>query len=557
MGWLRSTYTLPTLEEVYSLCEVGYTKLAIYTSTAIVLYVTGLIIYRLYLHPLAEYPGPLMARITSLHAAYHAWIGDSHLVLYHAHRKYGKFVRFTPNFISINDACALNEIYGHGKNVQKSSFYSVMPVYPHAFDTHTVINKSLHGRKRRVMSQAFSDAAIRGMEENVLTHIRTFCRNLGARDFESKGDGAGADARNMAHWSNWLTFDVIGDLCFGKTFGMLDREEWRFWPSLIDMAIHRHAIAGISLKIHTLGLGKYLFPKIAEGQKTFVKYSREQAKERISMGKGVRKDFFHYLLDAKDPQTGEGYTMSELWSESNLLIAAGSHTPSTALVSTFYYLANYPAVLAELTAVVRSTFSNPEQIRTDTFTSAAGQPAYRMVRACLDEAMRMAPPVPTTLPRQVLKGGATVAGRHFPEGVDVATPSFTLHMNEEYYPEPFRYNPHRFIMDKAASADAYHRAQSAFAPFSLGPRSCIGRTLAYVELTIALARTVWTYDLEYIGGGRETRLDNNPVVERLGGGKSPLMYSIDDHHTAFANREGPNIRFIPRAAGGDCHTIPE
>lgn len=81
--------------------------------------------------------------------------------------------------------------------------------------------------------------------------------------------------------------------------------------------------AGISLKIHKLGLGKYLFPTIAEGQKTFVKYSREQARERIALGAGSRKDFFHYLLDAKDPQTGEGYTMSELWSESNLLIAAG------------------------------------------------------------------------------------------------------------------------------------------------------------------------------------------------------------------------------------------
>lgn len=81
--------------------------------------------------------------------------------------------------------------------------------------------------------------------------------------------------------------------------------------------------AGISLKIHKLGLGKYLFPTIAEGQNTFVKYSREQAKERIALGAGVRKDFFHYLLDAKDPQTGDGYSMSELWSESNLLIAAG------------------------------------------------------------------------------------------------------------------------------------------------------------------------------------------------------------------------------------------
>lgn len=122
-----------------------------------------------------------------------------------------------------------------------------MPPYPHAFDTHTVIDKTLHGRKRRVMAQAFSDAAIRGMEDNVLTHVRTFVSNLETDSSESEKSGIkGRKAgRNMAHWSNWLTFDVIGDLCFGKTFGMLTREEWRFWPTLIDMAIHRHAIVGL------------------------------------------------------------------------------------------------------------------------------------------------------------------------------------------------------------------------------------------------------------------------------------------------------------------------
>ena len=215
-------------------------------------------------------------------------------------------------------------------------------------------------------------------------------------------------------------------------------------------------------------------------------------------------------------------------------------------MAAFFFLVNYPKVLAELTTLVRTMFSHCEEIRGEKFVTPECQPAYKFVRACLDEAMRMAPPVPTTLPRQVLKGGITVAGKYFPEGVDIATPSYTLHMNEEYFPDPFTYNPNRFLADKAESPEAFQRAQSAFAPFSLGPRSCIGRSLAYLELTLALARTVWMYDLDYIGGGRETRLDNVTFVEKLGGGKNPIMYSIDDHHTAFASREGPNIRFIRR-----------
>ena len=200
-------------------------------------------------------------------------------------------------------------------------------------------------------------------------------------------------------------------------------------------------------------------------------------------------------------------------------------------------------MLAELTSAVRSSFLNIEDIRNDNFATPEGQLVFRLVRACLDESMRLSPPMPTTLARRVLKGGITVAGRYFPEGVDIATPCFTLHMNEKYFPDPFTYKPSRFL---AGTAESQEHAQSAFAPFSHGPRSCIAKSFAYLELILALARTVWLYDFEYIGGGRDTRLDNIKHVEELGGGKHPIIYSIDDHYAGFGTREGPNIKFIRR-----------
>ena len=35
--------------------------------------------------------------------------------------------------------------------------------------------------------------------------------------------------------------------------------------------------------------------------------------------------FFYYLLDAKDPETGVGFSTTELWGESNVLLIAGKH----------------------------------------------------------------------------------------------------------------------------------------------------------------------------------------------------------------------------------------
>lgn len=36
----------------------------------------------------------------------------------------------------------------------------------------------------------------------------------------------------------------------------------------------------------------------------------------------------------------------------------------------------------------------------------------------------------------------------------------------------------------------------AFNPFSLGPRRCLGRNLAYLEMQLVLAHLIWAFDFE-------------------------------------------------------------
>lgn len=76
-----------------------------------------------------------------------------------------------------------------------------------------------------------------------------------------------------------------------------------------------------------------------------------------------------------------------------------------------YFLLTNPAPLAKITAEVRATFATEEDIN---FTSVNNLP---YLLACLEEALRMYPPVPTGLPRLVPKGGATICGEFVPEGV--------------------------------------------------------------------------------------------------------------------------------------------
>lgn len=49
-------------------------------------------------------------------------------------------------------------------------------------------------------------------------------------------------------------------------------------------------------------------------------YSKGQLTERTKLGDDTdRRDFFYYLLKARDPETGQGFSTPELWGESNLL----------------------------------------------------------------------------------------------------------------------------------------------------------------------------------------------------------------------------------------------
>jgi cytochrome P450 len=131
----------------------------------------------------------------------------------------------------------------------------------------------------------------------------------------------------------------------------------------------------------------------------------------------------------------------------------------------------------------------------------------KYLRACLDEAMRLCPSVPSSIPRVADEGGVNVVDEAIPAGLWVSVPHFTIFRNSKYFDRPHDYIPERWIADKSTgySAEDVKRSQTAFQPFSLGPRHCIARNLALREMTFALARIFYLFDVEPVpNSGRWT-----------------------------------------------------
>jgi cytochrome P450 len=504
------------------------------------LYATAVVIYRIFFHPLAKYPGPLLAKVTDAYQLYHAYMGNRHLEFYRMHEKYGPAVRFGPNSVAFNTNTALKDIYGFRSNVRKAEFYNAF-VHP-AANTHNTRDKDVHARKRRVLSHAFSDSATKEMQRYILGNIRVFCEQIGLADGGSDAKGW-SKPRNMSDWCNYLAMDILGDLSFGKAFHMLERPDNRFALELVEAAAQRHLICGTMPIVDKLKVDKFLFPQIASRRAKYMTYSKSQLTERTKLGEETdRRDFFYYLLKARDPETGEGFSTPELWGESNLLIIAGSDTTSTGMAATIFYLVRSSSALKRVTAEVRSKFSNVEDI---VHGPALNSCSY--LRACIDEAMRLSPSVGGILPREVLAGGITVDGHKLPAGTVIGTPHYAIHHNEAYFPSAHSFVPERWLAGemnpltgRPTSEGELALASSAFCPFSVGPRGCIGKGLAYVEMMTTLARTVYLYDLRKAVGVED------PGEGRPGRGwgrhRASEFQLVDTFTSA---KTGPMVEFRP------------
>lgn len=216
-----------------------------------------IVVYRVFYHPLAKYPGPLVAKVTDFYSVYHAWKGDRHLDFERCHRKYGKNIllpqitfqltaptgpvfRFGPNRLSFNTQTALQTINSAKANTKKGEFYHGL-ITPAGPSILSAISNDVHARKRRVLSQAFSDKAIRSTEDYTLTHIRRFCEKLAMT----------SEPLDMAKWCTFLTGDVLGEVCFGNSFEMLSTPKNRRLMNRIAETARFALIVSANTPTHT------------------------------------------------------------------------------------------------------------------------------------------------------------------------------------------------------------------------------------------------------------------------------------------------------------------
>lgn len=190
---------------------------------------TSLVIYRLFLHPLNRFPGPLGARISGLWLSAHLTASDPFRQFQKLHNKHGHFVRVGPSDLSISHPKAVNIINGSGSKCTKGFWYDItVPTV----SLQTCRVRALHDQRRRIWSAAFGDKALRGYEQRIRVYRQKLMDQLAAFDGQPV---------NITKWVKLYSFDVMGDLAFGRSFNMVASGAEHWAVKLLDEGLSHYA----------------------------------------------------------------------------------------------------------------------------------------------------------------------------------------------------------------------------------------------------------------------------------------------------------------------------
>lgn len=205
-----------------------------------------------------------------------------------------------------------------------------------------------------------------------------------------------------------------------------------------------------------------------------------QTLEYRERNKIKRNDFVSLLLRLKD-----SFTPEELAAESFLVYIGGFETSSTLIIFTIYELALNHDIQEKLRDEIQMAVEeNDGKLTYDSIFEA------KYLEMVINESLRKYPPIPS-LQRKCAKD-FDIPGTNLrvPKGTSIELPVYALQHDDEYFPQPEKFDPERFSPENVKARDPF-----TYLPFGEGPRNCIGMRFGLMQSKVAIAKLLQNYEL--------------------------------------------------------------
>ncbi|KAK3066803.1 hypothetical protein LTR53_016690 [Teratosphaeriaceae sp. CCFEE 6253] len=296
-----------------------------------------------------------------------------------------------------------------------------------------------------------------------------------------------------------FSFDAFSDMLWSASFGFLEKGNddclaLRDDMKTVDTVQAMHSFqTGVHFNTLCAQFGHLAYRALRSIGQTMRLSSRQNADLFTGMSKSSTSgvDFFSFMPTQASAKIPTPMSLSEIIAECSSFLNAGNDTTQITLTNTVHEIAANPAKQQELYELL--TRALPETSRPIASHSELQHIPY--LRACLDESLRLHPPVRFGLPRRTTGKGTMIAGHFVPGNTTVSSALQTLHRDGSLFRRPLEYLPERWLPDHSQSSEEERRNLKEFVmPFTLGPRACIGRNLAYMELSICLAALIMKFE---------------------------------------------------------------
>jgi benzoate 4-monooxygenase len=355
-------------------------------------------------------------------------------------------------------------------------------------------DRAEHTRKRKVVSHTFSAKSIGQFEQYIHANLELFFQKwtkLGKQQANSKTGYASIDA---LHWFNYLAFDIIGDLAFGAPFGMLEAERdiatIQKTPNsppttapAIEVLNRRGEVSGTlgclpQLKPYAKYLPDKFFSQGVEAVENLAGIAIARVSQRLESPDIGRVDLLARLMEGKDA-SGEKLGREELTAEALTQLIAGSDTTSNTACAILYWVLRTPHVLEklqkELDAAIPESVPSYDSVKDLTYTQNV---IWETMRIHSTSSLGLPRLVPMASPENPNPKPCEILGHSFPPGTALSVPAYTIHHSKAIWGD----DADDFVPERWDEGRITEKQKEAFIPFSYGPRACVGRNVAEMEL---------------------------------------------------------------------------
>ncbi|KAH3876686.1 cytochrome P450 2U1-like [Dreissena polymorpha] len=241
-----------------------------------------------------------------------------------------------------------------------------------------------------------------------------------------------------------------------------------------------------------------------------IDYFEEVFKEREATAlKGSRDCLLDFFLSEDSPVTRD-----EIWKCHEDLMAAGSETSATTLTWMILFLALNPDVQDKLHAEITRKVGKEVPTISD-------RSEIPYVEAVILETLRIGSNVPLGVPHFV-KEDVSFRGFLIPKGTTVIANLSSTHHDSSVFHDPFAFRPERFLDESGRVLQPSEQV----IPFSMGQRSCLGETIARIELFLYVTRIVQNVQFKLPAGCKRPTLN----------GVFGLTYRPEDYNVDIEKR---------------------